>query len=214
MFTTILLIMEEITITRALAELKLLDSRINKKTSETDFAYMVSKKNKFNTNFDTIQTNAKSSFQSIMDLIKRRQVLKSAIILSNSNTKVKLNGEEMTVAEVIECKQLVSLYKNLLTKLKQNRETVKTQVEKNNQQMELDLQKLLELNFGKSSNTKTNTDDIENISKTYREQNKYEMLDCVNIDTKIKEIEELVNKYETESNFVLSESNALTKIKV
>jgi hypothetical protein len=206
--------MEEITITRALAELKLLDSRINKKTSETDFAYMVSKKNKFNTNFDTIQTNAKSSFQSIMDLIKRRQVLKSAIILSNSNTKVKLNGEEMTVAEVIECKQLVSLYKNLLTKLKQNRETVKTQVEKNNQQMELDLQKLLELNFGKSSNTKTNTDDIENISKTYREQNKYEMLDCVNIDTKIKEIEELVNKYETESNFVLSESNALTKIKV
>ncbi len=120
----------------------------------------------------------------------------------------------MTIAEVIECKQLVSLYKNLLTKLKQNRETVKTQVEKNNQQMELDLQKLLELNFGKSSNSKTNTDDIENISKTYREQNKYEMLDCVNIDTKIKEIEELVNKYETESNFILSESNALTKIKV
>lgn len=206
--------MEEITITRALAELKLLDSRINKKTSETDFAYMVSKKNKFNTNFDILQINAKSSFQSIMDLIKRRQILKSAIILSNSNTKVKLNGEEMTVAEVIECKQLVSLYKNLLTKLKQNRETVKTQIEKHNQQMELDLQKLLELNFGKSSNSKTNTDDVENISKPFREQNKYEMLDCINIDSKIKEIEELVNKYETESNFVLSESNALTKIKV
>lgn len=206
--------MEEITITRALAELKLLDSRINKKTKDSDFVFLLSKKNRNNLNTETLTTNAKGSFQSIVDLIKRRQTLKSAIILSNANTKVKLNGEEMTVAEVIECKQLVELYKGLLLKLKQNRENVLTQVEKNNQQMELDLQKLLEINFGKSSNSKTNTDDIENISKTYREQNKTEMLDCVNIDSKIKEVEELINKYETETNFVLSESNATTKINI
>ncbi len=206
--------MEEITITRALAELKFLDSRISKKTAESDFAFLLSKKNRNNLNTETLTTNAKGSFQSIVDLIKRRQTLKSAIILSNSSTKVKLNGEDMTVAEVIECKQLVQLYKDLLLKLKQNRETVLSQVERNNQQMELDLQKLLEINFGKSSNAKTNTDDIENISKTYREQNKSEMLDCINVDSKIKEVEELINKYETETNFVLSESNAMTKIKV
>jgi hypothetical protein len=206
--------MEEITITRALAELKLLDSRITKKTAESDFAFLLSKKNRNNLNTETLTTNAKGSFQSIVDLIKRRQNLKSAIILSNSSTKVKLNGEDMTVAEVIECKQLVQLYKDLLLKLKQNRETVLSQVERNNQQMELDLQKLLEINFGKSSNAKTNTDDIENISKTYREQNKSEMLDCINVDSKIKEVEELINKYETETNFVLSESNAMTKITV
>jgi hypothetical protein len=206
--------MEEITITRALAELKLLDSRISKKTTESDFAFLLSKKNKSNLNTETLTSNAKASYQSIVDLIKRRQTLKSAIILSNANTKVKLNGEDMTVAEVIECKQLVELYKGLLLKLKQNRESVVNQVERNNQQMEVDLQKLLEINFGKSSNVKTNTDDIENISKTYREQNKSEMLDCVNIDSKIKEVEELINKYETETNFVLSESNATTKIKV
>jgi hypothetical protein len=206
--------MEEITITRALAELKLLDSRINKKTHESEFAFLLSKKNKNNLNTETLTHNAKSTFQSIVDLIKRRQSLKSAIILSNSTTRVKLNGEEMTVAEVIECKQLVDLYKGLLTKLKQNREQIISQVEKNNQQMELDLQKLLEINFGKSSNAKTNTDDIENISRTYREQNKSEMLDCVGIDNKIKEVEELINKYDTETNFVLSESNATTKINV
>lgn len=206
--------MEEITITRALAELKLLDSRISKKTSESDFAFLLSKKNKSNVNTETLTTNARASFQSIVDLIKRRQTLKSAIILSNAHTRVKLNGEDLTVAEVIECKQLVDLYKALLLKLKQNRETIVNQVERNNQQLELDLQKLLEINFGKSSNSKTNTDDIENISKTYREQNKSEMLDCVNIDSKIKEVEELINKYETETNFILSESNATTKIRV
>lgn len=206
--------MEEITVTRALAELKLLDSRIQKKTLESDFVFLLSKRNKSNVNTDTLTNNAKGSFQSVVDLIKRRQSLKSAIILSNASTKVKLNGQDMTVAEVIECKQLVELYKSLLTKLQQNRTNVLSQVERNNQQMEADLQKLLEMNFGKSSNSKTNADDIENISKTYREQNKSEMLDCINIDAKIKEVSELIEQYEKEANFVLAESNAITKIKV
>ena len=206
--------MEDITITRALAELKLLDSRIQKKTQESDFVFLLSKRNKSNVNVETLTNNAKGSFQSVVDLIKRRQTLKSAIILSNASTKVKLNGQDMTVAEVIECKQLVELYKSLLSKLQQNRTNVISQVERNNQQMETDLQKLLEINFGKSSNAKTNTDDIENISKTYREQNKTEMLDCINIDSKIKEVSELIEQYEKEANFVLAESNATTKIKV
>lgn len=60
---------------------------------------------------------------------------------------------------------------------------------------------------------RTNSDDIENISKTYREHNKAEVLDGVGIDSKINEVEELINRYETESNFVLSESNAITKIR-
>ena len=206
--------MEEITVTRALAELKLLDSRIQKKTLESDFVFLLSKKNKSNVNTDTLTNNAKGSFQSVLDLIKRRQTLKSAIILSNASTKVKLNNQDMTIAEVIECKQLVGFYKALLTKLQQNRSSVVSQVERNNQQMEADLQKLLEMNFGKSSNSKTNADDIENISKTYRDQNKSEMLDCVNIDSKIVYISELIEQYEKEANFILAESNAITKIKV
>jgi hypothetical protein len=204
--------MEEITITRALAELKLLESRIQKKILESEFVYFISKKNKSNVNQDTLVSNSKSSFQSINDLIERRKKLKSSIILSNAETKVKLGEEEMTVAEVIERKQLVEYYKQLLNKMKQNRELVLNQVERQNQMMEADLQKILEINFGKNTTTRTNSDDIENISKTYREHNKAEALDGLSIDVKIKEIEELINRYQTESNFVLSESNATTKI--
>lgn len=204
--------MEEITITRALAELKLLDSRIQKKIAESEFVFFVSKKNKSNVNQDTLVSNSKSSVQSITDLIERRKNLKSSIIISNAVTKVKLGGEEMTVAEVIERKQLVEYYKQFLNKMKQNRELVLNQVERQNQVMETDLQKILEINFGKNTTARTNSDDIENISKTYREHNKAEVLDGVGVDVKIKEIEELINRYETESNFVLSESNATTKI--
>lgn len=205
--------MEEITITRALAELKLLDSRILKKINESEFVFFISKKNKNNVNQDTLVANSKSAMQSITDLIERRKNLKSAIIMSNSTTKVKLGDEEMTVAEVIERKQLVEYYKAFLARMKQNRENVLVNVERQNQALEVDLQKILEINFGKNSTARTNSDDIENISKTYRDHNKAEVLDGVGIDNKINQVEELINRYETESNFVLSESNATTKIR-
>jgi hypothetical protein len=203
--------MEEITITRALAELKLLDNRINKKIYDSEFVQILSKKSRHNVDSPSI---LKGNFQSITDLINRRKNIKSAIILSNAKTKVKLNGEEITVAEVIERKQLVEFYKALLDKMKRNREQVLTQVERQNQQMEADLQKILEINFGKSNNLKTNSDDIETISKTYRENNKTDVIDPLNIEQKIIDIENIIDQYETESNFVLSESNAITKIYV
>lgn len=205
--------MEEITITRALAELKLLDSRIHKKIVESTFMFLLSKKQK-NLNMENLSRSSVSNLQSIEDLIERRKRIKNGIIISNATTKVKFNGKEVTVAEVIESKQLLEYYNSLVDKLKRDRESVMTQVERQNQIMENDLQKILEINFGKSSNLKTNSDDIENISKTYREHNRTEVIDCIKIDEKIREIEEIISSIETESNFVLSESNAITKIRV
>lgn len=203
---------ERISITRALAELKLLDSRIQKKIEENDYVYFSSKK-KITVSNQTIK-NSKANYQSVIDLINRRAKLKNSIILSNANTRVKLGNKELTVAEVIEGRQIIPLYKGLLQKLRQNRDNVNYQVERHTTQMEVDLQKILEINFGKSNNLKTNSDDIETISKTYRENNKAEMIDCIDVDSRIKELEEIVQQYETESNFVLSESNATTFIEV
>jgi hypothetical protein len=203
---------ERISITRALAELKLLDNRIEKQIDTNDFVHFISKKKSHN--ITQLTQNAKSSYQSITDLISRRNALKSAIILSNSRTTVRLGNKTLTVAEVIEGRQVVPLYKQLLQKLKMNRENVTYQVERATIQMETDLQKILEINFGKNNNLKTNSDDIDTISKTYRENNKSEMLDCIGIDTRIKELETTIEQYETESNFLLSESNATTFIEV
>lgn len=203
---------EKISITRALAELKLLDSRIEKKINESEFVHFVSKKKAVN--IDMLNRLSKGNFQSIMDLLDRRSKLKNAIILSNAKTMVKLCDKQLTVAEVIEKKQIIPMYKSLLQKLRTNRDSVNYQVDRSTSQLENDLQKILEINFGKSNNLKTNSDDIETISKTYRENNKCDMLDCIDINNKIKEIEEFIEQYETESNFVLSESNAITLIEV
>jgi hypothetical protein len=206
--------MEQITITRALSELKLLEKRITKKVDSTDFITYKSRKNNNTLNPEQFSNNSKGEYQSIIDLIDRRNKIKSAIILSNATQKVKLGNSELTIAEVIERKQSLTFYRALLEKLKQNRENVRSFMERNNQQVEADLQRILEVNFGKSSNTKTNSDDIENISKVYRENNRTELLDPINIDKKIIELEKLMDEYDREANFVLSESNAITKISV
>jgi hypoxanthine phosphoribosyltransferase len=203
---------ETLTITRALSELKLLDKRIAKKVTECTFTSVISKKNKHLVNQDQFSSNAKEDYQSIDDLIKRYNKIKSAIILSNSVTDVKLGNDVLTVAEVIERKQSLHYKKRLLEQLKRNRELSNTTMQHSNQQMEGDLQRLLETSFGKTSNNKTNADDIENISKAFRESNQSRVLDPIGVDVKITELEKEIDEYDREANFVLSESNALTKI--
>jgi hypothetical protein len=66
-------------ITRALAELKLLDRRIEKKISEGDYVYFLSKKYKNQLSNEQLISNSKSTFQSITDLIERRKRIKRQV---------------------------------------------------------------------------------------------------------------------------------------
>lgn len=84
---------ESISITRALAEINLLHKRIENKVDNASFVTCVSKKHKHLVNSDNFANNAKADFQSIEDLFKRRNAIKSAIIESNANTKVKIGGK-------------------------------------------------------------------------------------------------------------------------
>jgi hypothetical protein len=205
---------DSLTITRALSELKLLDKRLQKKISTGNFTTVISRKNKHLVNEQQFVLNAKDEYQSIDDLIKRYNKIKTAIIISNSVTDVKIGNEVLKVSEVIERKQSLHYKKSLYEQLKRNREATNTMIQNTNQQMEGDLQRLLETSFGKTSNTKTNADDIENISKAFRDNNQSRVLDPISIDTVISELEKEIDEYDREANFVLSESNALTKITV
>lgn len=199
---------------RALDEVVLLDKRIAKKTSESSFMGLVSKKNRAIVNPEEFSAGCKSDWQSLTDLIARRNKIKSAIILSNATTIVKVAGESITVAEVIERKKSLTLQRDLLSKLKSTREQILRQVEQHNSSMDSELQKLLEIHFGKSGNSKTNANDIEDISKPFRENNAARLLDPIAIDARIKELGSYVDEFEREAKFTLSESNAITKIEV
>ena len=97
---------ETMTVHKALAELKILDSRIGDAILSGDF--VITKKN----NQDTVKgktaeqykTKATESYQKASDLIRRRNAIKNAVVVSNANTTVKIGDAEYTVVEAIEKK--------------------------------------------------------------------------------------------------------------
>ena len=96
--------MRKISITEALNELKLYDSKINKAIANAKLA-SAAKKSSDKVGVvkkEEFEERAKASYQSVTDLIANRNALKSAIVKSNAVTEVTINGKTMTVAEAIE----------------------------------------------------------------------------------------------------------------
>lgn len=199
--------MESISITRALSELKLLDKRIQKGIKDADFlSYEINKKNALKT------FQPKEQLQSVEDLITRRSLLKAKIMESNAKTVVKIAGKDMLVIEAIEMKETIQYKKSLLNTLQSTRKSVRSKIESINEDVKYRLDGLLQANFGKESKTKDSETDA--ISKPFLERNEAKEVDLIDIDKKIDELENEILSFESEVDFILSESNSLTKIEI
>lgn len=204
----------EMSITRALSELKLLEKRIEKSIREAQFVESVVGKKSI-AGYSTVEEyekKANATYQSILDLIKRRKEIKSKIVKSNAITNVKVAGKEMTVAEAIERKSSIENEEKLLAKLKQDFATKKNQVERENINMNNRLDSLIEKNFG----TEGKKDELqyELIAKPFRESNEAKLINPLNIVEKIEDLETDIDTFIQEVDVVLSEANARTSITI
>ena len=199
--------MEKITITRALAELKLLDKRIAKAISEGKFvSYSINGKNAINT------FKPSEEKQSIEALIARRATIKAAIMKSNATTKVTIGNVEMLVIDAIEMKETIKYKENFLQQLKSQQNNIRYTIASTNENVNARLDKLLEANFGKESKTKA--DEMEAISKPFLERNEAKLEDPLNIDSLIESLSEEILAFTSNVDYALSESNALTQIEI
>lgn len=199
--------MEKITITRALAELKLLDKRITKAISDGKFvSYSINSKNAINT-FKPLEEK-----QSIEALIARRATIKAAIMKSNATTKVTIGGVEMLVIDAIEMKETIKYKQSFLQQLKQQQQSTKYTISSTNENVNARLDKLLEANFGKDSKTKS--EEMEAIAKPFLERNEAKLEDPLNLDSLIESLSEEILAFTSNVDYVLSESNALTQIEI
>lgn len=111
---------ETMTVHRAMVELKTIDKRIAKKIENAAFctSAKVNMKKLFGQPAEEFYRQAQSDFDSITGLINRAAAIKAAIPVSNAKTKIKVNEQEMTVAEAISLKQnLIPLRQKLLNAL-------------------------------------------------------------------------------------------------
>ena len=99
----------KMSIQEGLNELKTLDARINKALSaQGQYAVVVTGKRVvrgFESNEKFIN-KAKAKFDSIQSLIKRRDLIKNAIIKKNAEVEVEIGNQNMTLAEAINKLQL------------------------------------------------------------------------------------------------------------
>ncbi|MFB0831544.1 hypothetical protein ACEU2D_18315 [Brevibacillus laterosporus] len=205
----------EMSVTRGLAELKLLKKRIEDTIDKSTFAsYSIGQKiAKGYKSIEEFEVDSKAKFDSVKSLIKQRNAIKSAIVESNAKTIIKIGELEMTVAEAIERKTSIEFDRLFLQKLRNDFHVANQIVEHKNTEVNASLQRLLESQFN-GKDGKIQQDTVELISKPYKKNNEAKLVDPINLRKIIEEMQNEIDKFDTEVDFVLSESNSLTKIKI
>jgi hypothetical protein len=213
--------MEKITITRALAELKLLDKKIKKRVDLRSNNTLVpvglyQNRNKkiigTNQTIEEFEKNTRANYQSIKDLISRRNAIKIAIIESNSKTEVTINGSVFTVAGAIERKNSIEYDKSLLKTLSTQYNDSLERQESHNIDMNEKIDKMIEANLG--SDKKRDSTEYKLIAEPYQDANEMKICDPLNVSKEIEDLDEEIEGFLNEVDFVLSESNSQTYIEV
>ena len=199
-------------ITQGLAELKLLDKRIKKLSGTDCFKFIdVSTKNR-PVDTETLRKEALASYQSFIDLVKRRDSIKQAIVMKNATTQVKIGTWIGSIAEAIERKSSIEYKKSLLYNMK--RQTTVANERYDNEQRELGdrLDRLLNSEMGKD--VRTNPETINAITTSFYEKNKVSLVDPLNSGKLIADLEEEIESFLTNVDWVLSETNGKTRIRI
>lgn len=211
--------MTKMSVTRALAELKRIDERVQRMIGESVFVSAVAgkaDKAKLLMGNDTVE-NAKAKIQSAYDKIQseitKRALIKSKIVASNASTKITLGGVEMTVAEAIEMKKSIEMKAQLKISMQRQLSQANSVVTQQNQKLEQQIEQNLATIYG-SDKSKYDATTFETVAKPQRDAKEASLLDPLDLASKIEALTEEISLVETELDFLLSESNARTEIEV
>lgn len=201
---------QTMSITQSLAELKLLDKRIQKSLDHVTWAQVKTKSHPVDT--EKFSKSVQAEYQSFIDLVKRRDTIKRAVVTSNATTRVKVADWEGTVAEAIEYKTSILYKRRLLDILRMQLLTAKDQFQEQQEAVDARLEKLLHSELGKD--VKTSPETITALTNTFRENNKVELVDPLDLAVRTQALEDEIESFETNVDWVLSETNGKTLITV
>ena len=202
--------MSAISISQALAELKLLRKRIQTATSNSVFTTLKKKRDLLDV--PRFTADAQASYQSYRDLLNRYNNIKAAIVLSNASTRVSIAGTEYTVADAVERKKTIEMEKNMLHQMQMQYDKVKNDYDSHTSSENARVERLIQTELGKDS--KTNVEVITQLSETFLAQNRAEIVDPLNLAKEIAVLNKTIEDFETKVDWVLSESNGRTTITV
>ena len=210
---------EKMTVHRALAELKTMDDRIQSAINAPTYVMAV-KHSAEKINGMTIkefQESIKSGYQKVIDLMKRRDAMKRAVVLSNATTKVQIGDKEYTVAEAIELKNHGVEYKKMLKqRMTMHYNSARSELDRNSGEAieKRAEQYVLSVINAQPKDAKMAVDSeaMKALRKDYITNNTYDLLDPLDVVKTIENLMDEINEFETEVDASLSVSNAITVI--
>ena len=215
--------MGQISVHRGLKELKLLSSRISKTIQDSQFIGVIKGNAKVvkGQDVEEFKRDIQGSYQSVIALINRRARIKSAIVLSNAGVeagtklrRIKVAGQEWTVAEAIEYKSSVSYEVELLNAMKAQYSEAQTTIERENLKAEARFDEYVNTMLGKDAKQKLTPDELDSFRTKFDEVNKFSLIDPLAIKKKIADLDEKIDAFLLDVDTVLSEDNGITLIEV
>lgn len=210
-----------LTVQEALNELKVLDKRIERKLGDTTYVGVVqedklvypasSKGDK-----DKFISDAKSSIDSLLDLIAYRHALKAGVLRSNALTEVVIGDKTMTVAEAIDYKTSIQSEKDLVQVLVNDLTKATAKMTSINDYIDMALEKKQNSLLGSDKDNKNS--DVIKFLKEQAEKEKATVLELevgkalVSDYTKAKL--DSIEQFEQTVDFKLTASNVATEITV
>jgi hypothetical protein len=209
--------MTVITVTEALAELTLLQKRIESARAALENGTLITvvEVGKVPTGFksrEEYEVNAKALVQRVQALLDRRRAIKRAIVVSNASTRVTVAGEEMTVAEAIEMKNFIVYYEAILGTMQSAYTQTRNQYEKAQAKIKERLDKLALEVLGK--NEAVNSDQYQSLVDSFMAREGVELLDPTNISKEIERRMIFIEEFKSTCDRVLSISNATTTVEI
>ena len=212
---------EKMTVHAALAELKTMDGRIEKAIQGSYFVTAVKKSTeKINgVKVAEFKNKMKSDYQNVDDLIKLRNAIKRAVVLSNATTIVTIGDKQFTVAEAIEMKNHgIEFKRNLLDEISIQYEAAQNNIARNSgEALEKRAEKYITdiINAQpKDSKMSVDTEAMKNLRATYLDNNSFELIDPLGVTDVIERLDNEINDFLVKVDSALSVSNALTIIEI
>lgn len=215
---------ESMTIHRALVELKTIDSRIEKLIREARFCSYAKKNAKKvqGVDIEDFIGSAKSSYDKISDLIKRRNAIKAAVSKSNSTTEVKIGDAVYTVAEAIAMKQHgMDLWLSLCEAMERQYSESIRMIEQENSGLDSSADKYINMTYGgKEAVAELDPEILEKARQGYINARQLNLVDGLSggqlksVKDTFEHLEEMIDTFENEVDSALSVSNATTTIEI
>ncbi len=208
--------MTQMTLTRALNEVKLTEKKIAGLTDKMTGWTIITKNGKITSskydNLDQFESTVKTNKDKVNTLIDYRNKVKRALIAANNVTQVTIGGKTMTIADAIDRKAFATTELNLYRKISLDVKNTQNQFDAEQRKVDMKVDDLI--NTALEGDGKKDPEVVKGIEKSVRENNKFVLEDKNKItqwvETSIEEVEEFLN----EVDFVLSEVNAKTTIEI